>query len=199
MQSGKAARRGDMRTLISFRKVAKGLGIGCAAALLSTAAWAVPPYNYTLPPVDHVGVPLIDCTAFGMNFYVLRDYTANEYGRLHYDQDGNWVEAKGFYFETNGRIYNSSDPSRELLAEDLNGAGVHTHFMARYDENQVPQIMKMSGVIFHVVLPGYGALSVNAGQAKFVLVNGVWTVIEVTPHVPYPSVEGAYAICSYLQ
>ena len=71
-----------MRTLITIQKSARRIAIGCAAALVSTVAWAVPPYNYTLPPVDYVGVPLIDCTSFGMDFWVLRDYTANEYGRI---------------------------------------------------------------------------------------------------------------------
>ena len=117
---------------------------------------------------------------------------------LHYDQDGNWVAAKGFYFETNGRVYNSSDPSKELLAEDANGAGVHTHFIARYDENQVSQIMKQSGVFFQFVLPGYGALAVNAGRVVVGPVNGTaWTSDRSDTARPYPSVEGAYAICSF--
>ena len=188
-----------MRTLITSRKAARRTGIFLAAALWSTVARAVPPYNYTLPPVDHVGVPAVDCTPFGMNFWILRDYTANEFGRLHFDQDGNRVAAKGFYFETNGRVYNSSDPSKELLAEDSNGAGVHAHFLARYDESGVPEIMQMSGVFNQYVLPGYGTLAINAGKVEFAYDNGVWRVIGFTPHVPYPSVEDAYLVCSFLQ
>ena len=188
-----------MRTLITIRKAARRTGIVCAAALVSTVAWAVPPYNYSLPPVDYVGVPLIDCTSFGMNFWVIFDWTANEYGRIHFDQDGNWVAAKGFRFNTNGRAYNSSDPSKELFADDAPGTGVHTHFIARFDENQVLETIQQSGVFFQFVLPGYGALAVNAGRVVSVLDGGMWKVIEVTPHAQFPSVEGAYAICSVLQ
>ena len=176
----------------------KKILIGLCVWMTVTAAWAVPPLKYTLEPVDFVGVPLFDCRAFGMDFLALADWTLNEYGKIHFDQDGNWVTAKGFTFHTDARGYNSEDPSKVIESDDVGGVGTHNHYIAYYDENQVAIFYKESGIYFKVIIPGYGAVAVNAGAAESVFDGNTWILTKFTPN-RFPSVDDAYAVCSFLQ
>lgn len=168
------------------------------ALLAVTSAWAVPPLSYTLDPVEFEGVPFFDCRPFGMDFYVLADWTQHEYGKVHFDKDGNWVKVNGFTFNTDQRAYNSQDPSKEVTADDLAGTGEHNHFVAYYDENQVAVFYKQSGIYFRLVVPGYGKVAVNAGTIESQFDGNVWTVTKFTPNRLW-SEEDAYAVCSFLQ
>ena len=174
------------------------LVLGCVVLLTTMTAWAVKPENYVAPPVPYMDIPMLDCSFFpGMEFSVLGEWIKNEYGQIHYDNEGNMVMINGFIYLTEQRVWNSTDPSKDLTAEDVAGKAEHSHFILNFDENGVPTQYKESGVFTKMVVPGYGQIRLNAGHMHWVYDSG-WVLVNQTPNTE-ATIEDAYALCIYLE
>jgi hypothetical protein len=176
-------------------KCAAGLGI--AALVTSAGAWADKPESFAYS-YDNEQIPFFDCSYFGMDFWILADWTYNEYGRIHYDKDANIVKINGFFFNTDRRAYNSNDPSKAIEdGVNMVGAPEHQHFVVRFDEG-VDVYYKESGISFKAVVPGYGNIVLNAGTVVYERIGDDWVPIKFTPNRGGP-IEDWYPICAVLQ
>ena len=184
-----------MKNLI---KPTVGLVLGCVVLLTSMTAWAVAPVKYVQDPVPFTDIPMLDCSLFGMEFGVLGEWMLNEYGKFHFDNEGNLVKINGFTYLTEQRVWNSTDPSKVLTGEDVAGKTEHSHFILNFDENGVPTQYQESGVTTKMVVPGYGQIRLSAGHLKFVIDSGEWILVHGTPNTS-PTIEDAYALCTYLE
>ena len=173
------------------------LVLGFVVLLTTITAWAVKPEKYIEVPVSDTDVPMLDCSLFGMEFMVLGEWTRNEYGRIHYDNEGNLVMINGFIYLTEQRVWNSTDPSKDLTGEDVAGKTEHSHFILTFDENGVPTQYNESGVSTKMVVPGFGQIRLSAGRYQYVFDFG-WVLVSQTPNT-YPTIEDAYALCTYLE
>lgn len=185
----------NMKNLI---KCTVGLVLGCVVLLSTMTAWAAKPVKYVMPP-DPIPAPVetLDCSWFGMEFTVLGEWTTNEYGQFHFDNEGNLVMINGFLYLTDQHLWNSTDPSKDLTGEDVAGKTEHSHFILNFDENGVPILYKESGVFAKMVVPGFGQIRLNAGRV--LLVPGdPWVLVSSTPNAD-PTFEDAYALCAYLE
>ena len=172
--------------------------LGIAALSAGTGAWPDQPEAYAFS-YDNAQVQFFDCSYFGMNFTILADWTYNEFGRNHYDKDGNIVKVNGFFFNTDRRAYNSTDPSKAIEdGVNMVGAPEHQHFMIRFDDDGVAVYYKESGINFKAVVPGYGSIVLNAGNVVFQWIDGRWVQTKFTPNRGGP-VEDWYPMCAFLQ
>lgn len=183
-----------MKSLI---KSAAVLVLGCAVLLTTMTAWAVQPEKYVAPPAPFTDIPMLDCSMFGMDFWVLGEWIKNEYGQYHYDTEGNLVMINGFIYLTDQRVWNSTDPGKDLTGEDVAGKAEHSHFVLNFDENGVPTQYKESGVFTKMVVPGYGQIRLDAGHVVYVNDSG-WILVNSTPNT-IPTMDDAYALCTYLE
>ncbi len=174
-----------------------GLILGCVVLLAATTAWAAKPVSYVADPFVVENNPMLDCSWFGMGFWVLGEWITNEYGKYHFDNKGNMVMINGFNYLTEQRVWNSTDPSKDLTGEDVAGRAEHAHFILNFDENGIPTQYKESGVFNKMVVPGYGQIRLDAGQWYYVYDTG-WTLVKATPNTS-PTVEDAFALCTYLE
>jgi len=181
-----------------FRFTARWVLALCTTGLLAgTGAWADKPESYAYS-FDNEQLPMFDCSYFGMDFWILADWTYNEFGRIHYDKDANIVKINGFFFNTNRRAYNSSDPSKAIEdGVNMVGAPEHQHFVLRFDEG-LQVYYKESGINFKAVVPGYGSIVLNAGTAVYEWVGDGWVPTKFTPNREGP-VEDWYPMCAVLQ
>ena len=109
-------------------------GLGIAALFVSAGALADKPEVYAYS-YDNEQVPFFDCSYFGMDFWIMADWTYNEFGRIHYDKDANLAKVNGYFFNTERRAYNSNDPSKAIEdGVNMVGAPEHQHFMVRFEE-----------------------------------------------------------------
>jgi len=183
-----------MKNLI---KPTVALVLGCVVLLTAATAWAVKPAKYIMPPVPVIEAPMLDCSLFGMGFVVLGNWVVNEYGKYHFDKKGNLVMINGFLYLTDQRLWNSTDPSKDLTGEDVAGKTEHSHFILNFDENEDPILYKESGVFAKMVVPGFGQIRLNAGRVVL-LPGDPWVLVSSTPNAD-PTMMDAYALCTYLK
>ena len=179
------------------RSIAR-LALGCAALLAAAMAWAIPPESYTAEPVELRNVPFIDCSKFGMDFFVMADWDINEYGKLHFDKEGKIVRVNGFLYNSNAWVWNSEYPDNKIGAEAT--AMEHTHFTVLFDENEVAVHYRENGVFWAHVVPGYGMNFVHAGQMEFVWDWDLlaWVPVKFTPNQGGTE-ESEYVTCLYFE
>jgi hypothetical protein len=184
----------NMKNLIKSTVV---LVLGCVVLLTTMTAWAVKSEKYVEAPISFTDVLIFDCSWFDMEFEVWGEWILNEYGQAHFDNEGNMVMVNGFYYLTEKRVWNSTDPSKFLIKEDVAGKIAHRHFIVNWDENGVPTQYKESGVFGKMVVPGYGQIRLSAGHLYYVFDAG-WILVNETPNVA-ATIEDAYALCTYLE
>ena len=163
------------------RSILFGL-LGCIAAFTVTTASAVKPVSYVNPQVSFTNVPFLDCTQFGFDFWVMANWTYNEYGRLHFDDQGNIVRLNGFFYLGDPLSWNSEDPSKVLTADDFAGTGEHIHFVVKFDSSGADVYYKEVGISFRTVVPGQGAIVLNAGMMEFEWDGAAWILTKLTPN-----------------
>ena len=171
---------------------------GTAVFFAATGAWAGKPEPYAYS-IDNEQVPFFDCSYFGMDFWILADWTYNEYGRYHYDKDGKLVKINGFFFNTDRRAYNSNDPSKAIEdGVNMVGATEHQHFVVEFDDEGTDVYYKESGISFVAIVPGYGRIALDAGTVAFQRVGDDWIPVKFTPNRSGP-LEDWYPMCAILQ
>ncbi len=120
---------------------------------------------------EHYRIPLTD-TAYYVgscpDFDILNDYVGLMHGMLRCDMDGNPVQER-YQFRLIGQsiYYNSTDPDKFVLG----GPGEASEARIAY-EDSTPVLIFESGLIFKVVLDGYGPIFLNTGHDVFDLSTG---------------------------
>ena len=101
-------------------------------------------------------------------FDILNDYVALMHGNLRYDKDGNPVQER-YQFRVLGQsiYYNSTDPDKFVLG----GPGEASEARIMYEEG-TPVLIFESGLLFKVMLKGYGPIFLNTGHDVFDLSTG---------------------------
>jgi hypothetical protein len=104
---------------------------------------------------DVVGEPNAYCGDDFGNFYVLGDNTQTFVITDFYNKDGDLEKTVVHFSVTDGRVYNSKHPERELPE-----GPDHARWYFYPDSD----IYYQAGLAFHVTVPGYGIIAINAGR-----------------------------------
>jgi hypothetical protein len=117
----------------------------CLMAAVTPAAAAAPiPYV-----IDASGTDTFDCGTF----IIKDDYTLHYVGEDYFDAQGNWVRSQEQNSFTD-RFYNPAN------GKEASGKGkMNRFFYSDYSRN--------AGLAYHVVLPGVGAILIDAGSMLF--------------------------------
>jgi hypothetical protein len=174
--------------------------LACVALLTATTSWAVKPMDYVNDPFVIYEPDFFDCSAFGMDFLLSYYITVHDYGRMHFDKEGNLVRINGFNYYTDGVTWNNSDPGKNLTSEDYAGRGEHRHYVVNFDELGFDVGYKETGIDSKMIVPGYGPVWVSVGNMKW---EWDWDLFAWVPTVFTPkriyTEEQFLALCTYLQ
>jgi hypothetical protein len=130
-------------------KVLRFFSILIVFALLMAAVTpvaAAAPIHYV---IDQSGTDTFDCGTFT----IYDDYTLHYVGDNYVDAQGNWVRSQEQNSFTD-RFYNPAN------GKEVSGKGKMNRFF-------YPDYARNAGLAYHVVLPGVGAILIDAGTMQF--------------------------------
>lgn len=103
--------------------------------------------------------PLVDCSIYGLGFWVLADATFNFKQTSFFDKDGNLLRIR-FRWTAEDIVYkNSLDKSKQLIPEPLWGAN-------RWIDVKTGEMVQ-TGAYTRITAPGWGPLYVGFGRLIF--------------------------------
>ena len=138
--------------------LAASLAVGAASD-----AFAGPrAFHEKIGPVEELGMFVADCGTFA----VLTDARVSGHANVLLDRQGLDVRAQVFFRYSDGIYYNSTDPSRYLLAAPSE------HTIEHYVDPLTGGTVMITGISFHVKLPGVGPIFQDLGRLVFDLETG---------------------------
>ena len=134
--------------------------LAIAMMVCGSAAWA----DSARPVVEEFDqqffdFPLIDCNAYGLDFWILADATFHFKQTSFLDRDGNLLRIRVHWKLVDGAYKNSLDTSKQLSLEPGWGAN-------QWIDVNTGQVVQ-TGAYTRVVVPGRGALFFSAGRLVF--------------------------------
>ena len=146
--------------------------------LFSTTAWAVKPVDYMNPPVFDNDSEFLDCSDFGMEYMMAAEWWVTEYGKMHFDKEGNLVRINGFVKLSDQLVWNTSEPEKYISSEMLAGGDEHNHFILEFDDEENVILSLEAGLNWKAVVPGSKPIAIHAGMLrwKYDEANDFWRI-----------------------
>jgi len=167
---------------------------GCIAIVSVSTALAVPPVDYEFPPVHFQNVPFFDCSVVGFDFWILGSWTHNEYGREHFDNNGNLMKINGFWYFSDPASWNANDPSKGFFGDDFIGTLEHNHYTLNFDDDG-GIVYREVGINLRFIIPGTGPISMNAGLVEYIWNGEFWELTKITPNRYREFDDKLYKVC----